>query len=148
MSPSAPKLILIVDDDANMQHLMLRALRHDELRAVAVRSVEEALEFMEDEWPAALVVDYMLPRATGADLVRELRRRMADMTPPAILVTGSLIAVSKEERALFVSTYEKPISIADIRAEVMRLVQGRPRMRSGVMERSSEAKTSSAAGES
>lgn len=139
MSSSSPRLVLVVDDDPNIRRLMLRALRHEDLRAVAVGSVAEALGFMEEEWPAALVVDYMLPHATGAELMRQVRRDMGDMAPPAILVTGSLVAVSDEERALFVSTREKPVSIGDIRAEVLRLVQGRPRQRSGVMLRAGAA---------
>ncbi|WP_019831519.1 ATP-binding protein [Sphingomonas sp. PR090111-T3T-6A] len=79
--------ILVVDDDQAVRAStaeMLTAAGHDVIEAA---SVDQALAIL-DEMPDmdAVVTDYLMPQRTGADLIREMRKRRPET--PVLLVTG------------------------------------------------------------
>jgi signal transduction histidine kinase/CheY-like chemotaxis protein len=79
--------ILVVDDDHAVRAStaeMLTTAGHDVIEAA---SVDQALAILA-EMPEmdAVVTDYLMPQRTGADLIREVRKRQPDT--PVLLVTG------------------------------------------------------------
>ena len=79
--------ILVVDDDNVVRAStaeMLTTAGHDVIEAA---SVDQALAILA-EMPEmdAVVTDYLMPQRTGADLIREVRKRQPDT--PVLLVTG------------------------------------------------------------
>ncbi|MGN6124325.1 MAG: response regulator [Sphingomonas oligoaromativorans] len=79
--------ILVVDDDQAVRAStaeMLTTAGHDVIEAA---SVDQALAIL-DEMPDmdAVVTDYLMPLRTGADLIREVRKRRPET--PVLLVTG------------------------------------------------------------
>jgi len=135
MEANPHKLVLIVDDDPGVRKLMLKVLQHPSLELVAVGSAEEALSFMEERWPAVLVVDYVLPGMSGPALVERVRDDMREMAPPAVLVTGSIERVTMDQRALFSRVLEKPFRVEVLRPIVLRLAGWRSKQRSATIAR-------------
>jgi CheY-like chemotaxis protein len=137
MDQVSRKLVLLVDDDPGVRRLMLKVLQHPTVELVAVGSAEEALELMQERWPAVLVVDYMLPGMTGPELVKQVREDMREMAPPAVLVTGSIERVTMDDRTLFTRVIEKPFRVEVLRPVVLRLAGWRSKQRSATVARPS-----------
>ena len=67
--------LLIVEDDAPLREVLVRALRAEGFAASAVASARELLEQAVAERPDGLVIDIGLPDADGRDLCQALRAR-------------------------------------------------------------------------
>jgi DNA-binding response OmpR family regulator len=70
---SAPSIVL-VEDDAPLRNLTARALREHGYRLRAVATGAELWTVLENEPADLLVLDIMLPRDSGIDLLRRLRQ--------------------------------------------------------------------------
>jgi CheY-like chemotaxis protein len=86
MDASPRRLILVVEDEADLAATCARLLRRHGHVVVAVGSRAAALAAMNDAPPAVLVSDLKLPDGDGLDIVRAA----ASMQPsvPAIVMTG------------------------------------------------------------
>jgi diguanylate cyclase (GGDEF)-like protein len=84
--PEAPEVVLLVDDDEQLRETLVDVLALDEIETIAAGRVEEALELVASQKPAAVVVDYQLPDGSGIDLAREVKKIDPDL--PILLLTG------------------------------------------------------------
>ncbi len=69
------KLVLLVDDDADLRALLRAALSARGLEVVEAGSVREAETVLGDRSPDLVVVDGLLPDGRGIELVETIRRR-------------------------------------------------------------------------
>ena len=69
--------ILVVEDDGEMRHLVARLLRDAGFRVLPARDGREMWDLLENAAtpPDLIVLDVMLPGASGFDLCRRLRQR-------------------------------------------------------------------------
>ena len=76
--------ILIVEDDGEMRNLVARLLREAAFRVSAVRDGREMWELLDSPsgQPDLILLDVMLPGASGLDLLRRLR----EGTPVPVLM--------------------------------------------------------------
>ena len=77
------ELILIVDDEPNIVELVRIYLERENFRVDAVGDGESALQFVQTQKPAVLVLDVMLPELDGFEVCRRLR---AENNPIPILM--------------------------------------------------------------
>jgi DNA-binding response OmpR family regulator len=77
--------ILIVDDEPIVRDVVARYLERDGFRAVTVGDGDEARALIEQETPALVVLDVMLPGTDGLALCRWIRTR-GDL--PVIMLTA------------------------------------------------------------
>ncbi len=77
--------ILVVEDDGEMSRLIVRLLRENGLRATAARDGREMWACLADSTYDLILLDVMLPGASGLELCRELRTRSRI---PIIMVTA------------------------------------------------------------
>lgn len=80
--------ILVVDDDAPTLRLAARALTELGYRAVCEQCAADALRFIENEQPAAIVVDLIMPEMTGFELIERLRATPHARDLPIIVWTA------------------------------------------------------------
>jgi two-component system, OmpR family, phosphate regulon response regulator PhoB len=80
--------ILVVDDEPDISALVAYHLARESYRVRTAGSGGEALRAVEAEQPELIVLDLMLPGASGLDLLRELRRRGETAAIPVILLTA------------------------------------------------------------
>src|SRR5437588_6491697 len=86
----AVPLILIVDDDAASRRLLARMLTKAGYACREMDNAPDALKFVREQPPAALLLDFKMPEMDGAEALRQLR---ADQNPaiaqiPVIMLTG------------------------------------------------------------
>jgi two-component system, OmpR family, response regulator ResD len=79
------RTVLVVDDERTIADVVARYLERDGYRVVVARDGQEALEVAEREAPDVIVLDLMLPRLDGLQVMAVLRRRRQ---VPVILLTA------------------------------------------------------------
>ena len=85
----APARVLIVDDDPDIREVVAAMLEAVNLSVVAAASAEEALERVHAERFDLLVLDWHLPRMSGLDLCRLVRREAELGALPVLFLTGN-----------------------------------------------------------
>jgi two-component system alkaline phosphatase synthesis response regulator PhoP len=125
--------ILVVDDEREIVRGLQDNLRFEGYETLAATSGEEALALAAQQAPDLVILDIMMPRMSGWDVCRELRRRSIDV--PVIMLTA------RGEEADRVQGLElgaddyitKPFSLRELLARV-RAVLRRPGPRHRVAE--------------
>jgi two-component system, NarL family, nitrate/nitrite response regulator NarL len=74
-------LVLVVDDDADCCALIRRLCEQAGYRVLDIPSGEEALEAVQRELPAVILMNVRLPGVSGYEICRELRDRFGEALP-------------------------------------------------------------------
>jgi two-component system phosphate regulon response regulator PhoB len=80
--------ILVVEDDHAIQALVAAALEGAGFQAVRAETAEAAQEALREALPDAVLLDWMLPGASGLALARRLRQDPRTRDLPIIMVTA------------------------------------------------------------
>ena len=80
--------VLIVDDSEDTLRVMSLFLARGGHRAVTAASAAEALEKLDDEIPDVAIIDLMMPRESGMDLLHALRKNPATRELPVIMYSA------------------------------------------------------------
>ena len=86
------KKILVVDDEKPISDIIKFNLEKEGYEVVTAFDGQEALEKVESDLPALIVLDVMLPKIDGLEVVREVRKTH-DM--PIIMVTAKETEIDK-----------------------------------------------------
>ena len=81
------KKILVVDDSRTALFMVTTILRKERYELVTASDGEQALEVAAAERPDLILMDVIMPRKTGFEACRELKRREDTKGIPVILVT-------------------------------------------------------------
>jgi CheY-like chemotaxis protein len=81
------KKILVVDDSRTALFMVTTILRKERYELVTANDGEQALEVAVAERPDLILMDVVMPRKTGFEACRELKRRDDTKAIPVILVT-------------------------------------------------------------
>jgi len=82
--------ILIVDDDPNSINLMSSYLQHDNIELKKAYSGEQAIDILKTSVPDLIVLDLMMPRVTGFDVVAFMQTQHLQHVP-VVIVTAKII---------------------------------------------------------
>jgi CheY-like chemotaxis protein len=118
------KRILICDDDVTVR-LLLRVVLDDDYEFGEASDGEDALELARRLRPDLVLLDIMLPRANGLDVLEELRRdpRLRDV--PKVVVSAS---PEQEDAALAAGAdrfFTKPFEPDELKNAVEELLAAR-----------------------
>lgn len=80
--------ILIAEDDANIYKLITYRLTHLGHGTIRASDGLEALTLARDEHPDLILLDVMMPFATGFEVLRSIKRDPAIASIPVIMVTA------------------------------------------------------------
>ncbi len=114
--------LLIADDDPTVRDLLTRAFRQDFTILLATDG-NEALAALKTTKPDAILVDEMMPGATGSEVLRVAKDVLPDV--PRLLMTASsdpsaaMRAVNHGEIHRF---YTKPLRVMEVRRAILDLV--------------------------
>lgn len=78
--------ILIVDDEPNVTSALKRVFRQENYRVLTACNGEEALDLLSKETCQLMISDYMMPRMSGAELLRKVKPLYPEMI--RIMLTG------------------------------------------------------------
>lgn len=80
--------VLVVEDDGETRRLLVRLLRENGLRAIGVADGTEMWQALAAATPDLLLLDLMLPKKPGLEILRELRREERWSGLPVVIVTA------------------------------------------------------------
>lgn len=80
--------ILIVEDEPAIAELISLTLRRGGHQTVHAESVERAITLVDQAMPDLALIDWMLPGASGVELVKKLRGDKRTKTIPIIMLTA------------------------------------------------------------
>ena len=83
--PATETTVLVVEDEDSFIEALTVGLSREGFRVRVARDGSEALEMFDVVQPDLVLLDVMLPKVSGVDVCRELRRRS---TVPIIMVTA------------------------------------------------------------
>lgn len=100
------KKILIVEDDSMLRESLQDFLSKEEFEVVAASDGEQGLEMTKTEVPDLILLDIILPKKNGYEVIKEIKADEAVKNIPIILLTnlGSLNDIEKA-LALGATTY-------------------------------------------
>ena len=119
MSLANPK-ILVVEDEPNQVELIEFNLNSEGYEVVVARDGEEALNLAEEENPDLILLDWMLPKVSGIEVCRQLRRSKMTREIPIVMLTARS-EESDKIRGLDIGADDyitKPYSIKELLARV------------------------------
>ena len=116
--------ILIVDDDRRCRALISKLLRRVGYATYEARTGEKALEAAERERPALVILDVLLPGASGYEICRELRENFGHELP-IVFISGDRTEAADRVAGLLLGADDyivKPFAPDELVARVRRLV--------------------------
>jgi CheY-like chemotaxis protein len=122
----AEKKILIVDDNADLVHIMGAHLEGHGYSVVSASDVAEAIKAVQKEKPDLIILDVAMPGGDGLNVLRRLNASNPRNTIPVIVVTGMEPRAKAEAFAAgAVDFYLKPVNM-DTLLECIREQLGQP----------------------
>ena len=84
------KKILIVDDDPGIQTMLKLMLRLEGYDSIVCGDPGRIFELLKSESPDLVLLDAMMPNVDGLTVLRQIKERKLQHTPPIILFTGKV----------------------------------------------------------
>jgi DNA-binding response OmpR family regulator len=81
-------VLLIADDDEDILMLVQLRLSRSGFDVVVARNGEEALRLTRERGPDLAVLDWMMPKLSGIEVLREIRGRADTASIPVVLLTA------------------------------------------------------------
>src|SRR5262245_66132969 len=82
------KKIVVAEDDDGIAHMLAAALGDAGYLVLRARDGEEALARVRAQMPDALILDVMMPKLTGIEVVRRLKHDVVTSKVPVLLLTS------------------------------------------------------------
>ena len=117
---------MVVEDIPNVLELLEVTLRFQGYEVISAQNGEEALKILENENPALIITDILMPRLDGFALVQKLRNDPKTQTIPVIVLSATYI--TPEDRAFVMSLgasqfIEKPIDTEEFLLTIAELIR-------------------------
>jgi CheY-like chemotaxis protein len=121
-----PFTILVVDDDPVIQKLLSVNFEMEGYRVVTASDGEEALDRVLSEAPAVVVLDVMMPKVDGIEVLRRIRANPGTGSTPVLLLSAKAQAQDIEDgMAAGADAYlTKPFEPLDLLDRVALLLRG------------------------
>ena len=118
-----PPLVMVVDDSLTVRKITTRLLQREGYRVITAKDGVEALEMLQDELPAALLLDIEMPRLDGYEVTRAIRANSRLKGIPIIMITSRTAEKHRQHAfELGVNQYMgKPFDEEELLAEIARL---------------------------
>ena len=116
------KTILIVDDEHLIANMLGYALEDEGYRVVKAGDGRHGLELLDQERPALVITDLMMPQMDGMQLALAIRRRPSAAKLPILLMSGAYGDLDGNTPELFAAVFDKPFEVAQMVAKVSALV--------------------------
>ncbi len=106
--------LLVVDDVPDILELLETTLKYKGYRVETARNGEEALKVVQQERPALIIADILMPRMDGFSLVHRLRLDPETRDIPVIFLSATYVAPEDRAFALTIGVtrfIEKPVDL-------------------------------------
>jgi two-component system, OmpR family, phosphate regulon response regulator PhoB len=117
--------VMIVEDEASLVTMLRYNFEKEGYNVTESSNGEEAITIAEEIRPDVVILDWMLPRMSGIEVCRQLRRKPETRTVPIIMLTARSEETDKV-RGLNIGADDymiKPFSIPELVARVRALLR-------------------------
>lgn len=117
--------VLVIEDEASLVTMLRYNLEKDGFDVSEATDGEEAMIVAEESTPDAIILDWMLPRMSGIEVCRQMRRKTNTRNTPIIMLTARGEETDKV-RGLNVGADDymtKPFSMPELLARVRALLR-------------------------
>ncbi len=128
MTSSQAPLILVADDHPNTTTLMQYVFEREGFRVEKATDGAAALEIAQTQKPDLILLDVMMPRLSGFDVLRMLREDERTVRIPTIIITANAKEPADIARGLNLGADDfliKPIQPTELVARVMSKIKAR-----------------------
>jgi OmpR family response regulator RpaB len=105
--------ILVVDDEISIRRILETRLSMIGYLVITAGDGEEALEIYKREMPNLIILDIMMPKINGIDVMKKLREDEKTANIPIILLTALVQEINKIKKMM------KPYDSYLIKSEIM-----------------------------
>lgn len=112
--------VLVVDDDDSIRNLLLTLLRRRAVGCDGAADGEEAIALVEQRQYSLILLDLMMPRMDGFQVIRELRMR-GNATPIVVVTAAGQARVSTLDPNQVKAVLSKPFEISQLVDTVLSL---------------------------
>ena len=133
MATETQPSLLVVDDD-DTRETLAELLRDEGYAVSTARDGAQALELLEAERPDLVLLDIVMPRTTGIELLSRLRQRYSPAELPVIMMsakdqsTDVVAALSEGANDYVTKPLDLPVVLARIRAQLRMKLAATPRV--------------------
>ena len=112
--------IMIVDDEPDVVHLVENMLKSYDMEVVAAYDGIGALDLAEQERPALILLDIMMPMMSGYEVCEQLKSNPQTKDIPVVCVSSghSVESRNRSRQAGAVALIVKPFSPAELVAQI------------------------------
>lgn len=108
-----PHKVLVVDDDDSIRNLLLTLLRRRAMTCDGAADGEEAIGLLENQQYSLILLDLMMPKMDGFQVIRELRMR-GNTTPIVVVTAAGQARVSTLDPNQVKAVLSKPFEISQL----------------------------------
>jgi DNA-binding response OmpR family regulator len=125
MTDRGTPLVLVADDEEDIRALVAFGLRRAGYEVITAADGAEALTLATTRLPDVVVLDMMMPKATGLEVTRSLREQDTTKGIPVILLTARVqeADVARGVEAGADDYVKKPFSPQDLQTRVQALLE-------------------------
>jgi DNA-binding response OmpR family regulator len=127
MTDGGTPLVLVADDEEDIRALVAFGLKRAGYEVITATDGAEALTLATTRLPDLVVLDMMMPKATGLEVARSLREQETTKDIPVILLTARVqeADVARGFEAGADDYVKKPFSSHELEARVQAILEGR-----------------------
>lgn len=106
--------VLVVDDIPDILKLLDATLQFKGYRVVTARDGQEAMDAIQNEQPALIIADILMPKMDGFSLLHRIRLDPGTREIPVVFLSATYVAAEDKDfaRALGVTRFiEKPVNL-------------------------------------
>ena len=97
-SSSLPKQVLVVDDDPNVLDMLRQSLPESDFSLESALDGEAGLRAIEAKRPDILLLDLLMPKATGFEVIEHLREDPKTKDLPIVVISAKELTAAESER--------------------------------------------------
>lgn len=116
--------VLLVEDDAVLAAWIVHALEERRMRVEVVRDAVDARQLLSDRRYKAVVIDLILPRGSGFEIIEFIRTKGLSTELSAVVVTAAAPATLVGlDRGVVKTLFFKPLNVEQFANYVQTLVE-------------------------
>jgi DNA-binding response OmpR family regulator len=113
--PQVAAAILVIDDDSSLQKLFMTLMKRAGFEVECAADGVEGLEKIRHKWYDVVLLDLMMPRLSGFELLKLLENEKSDVLGRIIITTGVSSRIIETVKATPVyALLRKPFDIDDL----------------------------------
>ena len=120
------KRILLADDNRHLRLLVKTALTHHDYDVLEAEDGERAIEMAVEERPDLILLDVMMPKLNGYEVLKFLRKRPETQSCPVVMLTTAKLDLADDLYSAAQGYVRKPFAPSELLEAVNTVLRSDP----------------------